>query len=281
MNDVGGAYFTVLGTRLLAGRSFADSVTDRSACILNRSADGAIFHSGPTLGRSVWQSIGSMNSGQTTRRECSVVGVVEDAKYASLRDPSPPTVYYPFGQQTDRLFSMYFVIHARSLAAAKDAYHRVLHEFAPGSPEAEPVAFAVQFQDSIARERLLSVLSGFFAALALLLSSIGIYGLLAAQVTRRTTEIGVRMALGATRANILTLVLSKAAVLLGVGVVAGIGLAWLATHSIQAFLFEVNPADPVLFLAALSLLAVSGFAAAALPASKAVIVEPMQALRNE
>ena len=120
----------------------------------------------------------------------------------------------------------------------------VLHELAPGSPETDPISFAVQFDDSIARERLLSVLSGFFAALALLLSGIGIYGLMASYVTQRTTEIGVRMALGATRRRIFALVMWQVAVLLVLGVVAGGCLAVFAAHSIKAFLFDVSPGNP-------------------------------------
>ena len=125
------------------------------------------------------------------------------------------------------------------------------------------------------------MLSGFFAALALLLSVIGIYGLMASYVTRRTTEIGVRMALGATRPRIFALVMRQVVVLLLVGSVAGGCLAAFAAHSIKAFLFDVSPGDLGIFAFAVLMLALAGFAAAMLPARRAVFIEPMQALRSE
>jgi hypothetical protein len=222
-----------------------------------------------------------MNVGQTTTSDCQVIGVVEDAKYTSLREPAPPTVYLPFGVNTERLSSMYFVVHAATLEQAKDGWMRALHEIAPGSPETEPISFAVQFDDSISRERLLSVLSRFFAALAMLLSGIGIYGLMASYVTRRTTEIGVRMALGSTRAGIFGLVMRQVAILLIAGSAAGAVLAIFAARSVRSFLFDVNPGNPAIFAIAIAILMVAGFVAAILPASRAVSIEPMQALRTE
>ena len=139
----------------------------------------------------------------------------------------------------------------------------------------------MQFEDSIARERLLSVLSGFFAALTLLLSGIGVYGLMASDVTRRTTEIGVRMALGATRGSIVWLVLRKAATLLTTGIVAGGGLAYLAAHLLKAFLYGIGPGSPAVFCTAVALMALAGSLAALLPAWRAVSTEPFAALRRE
>lgn len=281
VNDVGAGYFATLGTRMLAGRDFSGEDADANTCILNRSAANALFHASPAIGQTLRRTNRNMNVGQTTTWDCQVIGVVEDAKYTSLREPAPPTVYLPFGVNTDPLASMYFVIHGATLTQARDAWREVHHELAPGSPEAEPISFAVQFDDSISRERLLSVLSGFFAALALLLSVIGIYGLMASYVTRRTTEIGVRMALGATRPRIFALVMRQVVVLLLAGSVAGGCLAAFAAHSIKAFLFDVSPGDLRIFAFAVLMLALAGFAAAMLPARRAVFIEPMQALRSE
>ena len=282
-NDVGPGYFTTLGTRLLAGRDFTG--TDQDSCVLNRSAAARLFGSsarlGPVLGRGVWQSSGSMNSGEVADRECRVIGIVEDAKYTALRDPAQPTVYYPFGAATSRLFSMYFVLHAQTLSLAQSAYHRVLHEAAADTPETEPVSFAEQLSNSIARERLLSILSGFFAALTLLLSGIGVYALMAADVTRRTREIGVRMALGATRRHVLLTVIGKAALLLGLGLVLGSGGVWFAARILRPFLYNIAWSDHTVFLLAVSLLTIAGLAAAALPARRAVLIDPVDALRSE
>ncbi len=281
INDVGSHYFATMGTQMLAGRDFTDQDADANTCILNRSAADALFPLPPPIGQTAHQIIRSMNSGQLTTQDCQVIGIVEDAKYASLRDPAPPTVYLPFGTNTSRLFSMSFVIHARTLAEGKAAYRKVLHEFASASPEVEPVAFSVQFNDSIARERLLSVLSGFFAALVLLLSGIGIYGLVASDVTQRTTEIGVRMALGSTRVGILLLIMKRVTVLLLFGMIAGGLLAFFAARSIRAFLFDVMPNNLAIFASAALILAISGFVAAMFPARRAVSVEPVRALRAE
>ncbi len=280
-NDVGADYFKALGTEQIAGRSFADSDADGDTCILNSSAASALFPRGAAIGQTVWQSLRSMSTGHSTNRECRVIGIVEDVKHTSLREAAPPTVYYPFGVDTDRLFSMVFVIHAHTAAEAQQAYHQALHELAPGSPEGELTPFAAQFDDSIARERLLSVLSGFFAALTLLLSGIGVYGLMASDVTRRTTEIGVRMALGAARGSIFSLILQKAVTLLAAGVLAGSGLAYLAAHLLKAFLYGVDPGSPAVFVTAVALMALAGLLAAALPAWRAVSTEPVAALRQE
>ncbi len=280
-NDVGAGYFQALGTAQIAGRGFADGDVDTGTCMLNRSAANGLFGKALPLGRTVWQRAGSMSSGQVTNRACRVIGVVEDERSNSLREPAPPTVYYPFGVGTDRLFSLYFVMHAGSVAQAQAAYHQAMREMAPRSPEATLVPFAVQFEDSIARERLLSALSSFFAVLTLLLSGIGVYGLIGADVARRTTEVGIRMALGATRANIFRLVMSKAVGLLAVGVLAGSGLALLAGHLLRAFLYGVSPRNPLLFGAGVALLVVCGGVAALVPASRAILTEPVEALRSE
>ena len=281
VNDVGAGYFATLGTSMLAGRDFADEDSDAGTCILNRSAANRIFPGSTAIGQSLRQTNRNMNVGKITTQDCQVIGIVEDAKYTSLREPAPPTVYLPFGVNTNSLASMYFVIHAAALVEAQNAWQKALHELAPGSPETDPISFAVQFDDSIARERLLSVLSGFFAALALLLSGIGIYGLMASYVTQRTTEIGVRMALGATRGKIFALVMRQVAALLLLGTVTGGCLAVFAAHSIKAFLFDVSPGNPAIFARAVLILTFSGFVAAMLPARRAVSIDPMQALRSE
>ena len=125
------------------------------------------------------------------------------------------------------------------------------------------------------------MLSGFFAVLGLLLSGIGIYGLVAWNVTQRTMEIGVRMALGATRLRVFALVMRQVAVLLAVGVLAGGAAAFFAARSIRSFLFEVQPGNPSVFVVSALALVLIGLLAAMLPARRAVSIDPMRALRTE
>ena len=151
-----------------------------------------------------------------------------------------PIVYLPLAAgdngQTNGGSNLFFVIHARNVAAANSAYLATLHEMAPSSPEIPPTVFSQLFRDSVAKERLLSILSGFFALLGLLLSGIGIYGLVAWNVTMRTTEIGVRMALGATRPKVFLVVMRQVAGLLALGVLCG-GVAALFCRAIRSQLF--------------------------------------------
>jgi predicted permease len=278
VNDVGSGYFAALGTQLLDGRDFSDQSTD--TCILNRGAANLLFPRTSAIGQSLYEHVSATPSGRDVK-ECRVAGIVQDAKYNSLRKAAPPTVFLPFGVDTRRLQSMTFIIHAHTLTEGESAYRKALQEFAPSSPETGPIAFAVQFDDAISSVRLLSTLSEFFAVLVLLLSGIGVYGLTASYVNQRTTEIGVRMAFGATRMAVFNLIMKQVSTLLVIGMVAGGCLGIIAAHSIEAFLYEVNPTSLAFFGAATVILALCGFVAALLPARRAVSIDPMQALRTE
>lgn len=280
-NVIGANYFAALGARMLAGRDFTGTDADAGTCILNWTAMNMLFPMMPALGRTVYQRHSNMSTGTATTEACRVVAVVADTRYVNLRSAPPPIVYLPLTATSDRLYSLTFVIHAHSLADARTAYRNALHEFAPASPDTNPTSLAEQVDKSMARESLLSVLSRFFAILALLLSAIGIYGLTASWVARRTSEIGVRMALGATRAGIVSLVLRQIVVLLALGELAGAALAFAGGHAIHTFLYEVSPASPGLLLLAVLLLALAALAAAWIPARRAASVDPMEALRTE
>ena len=281
MNDIGAGYFAVLGTSMVAGRDFSGTDADAGTCILNQAAAADLFPREPALGRTVHQHISSMNTGTSSSQPCQVIGIVEDTRMVSLRDAPPPVVYLPFQSTTERLTRMVLIVRAQTPAIATSAYRAALRELAASSPEMDPVPLSRQFDDSIARESLLSALSGFFAALALLLSGIGMYGLAASWVARRTSEIGVRMALGATQGGIVLLVLRQMALLLVVGIAIGGALAYFAGHAIRAFLYEVNPASPAILALAMASLVVASAIATLLPARRAASVDPMQALRAE
>jgi predicted permease len=280
-NSIGAHFFTAVGTPLLAGRDLKNEDADLNSCILNQAAAKLYFSHTNALGKMLRQIPHAIGNTTGTPHDCQVVGIAQDAKYETLHEEYPPIVYLSLSERTGHIDDLFLVIHGRSIAEAKAAYHTTLHEIAPTTPETDPFLFTQQFNDSIAREQLLSALSGFFALLGLLLSGVGIYGLVAWNVTQRTREIGVRIALGATRMRVFLLVMRQVAVLLATGVIAGGMAAFFAARSIRSFLFEVQPGNPAVFgMAALALVLI-GLLAATLPARRAVSIDPMRALRTE
>jgi predicted permease len=285
-NVIGAHYFSTLGISILSGRDLENNDSDRNSCIVSEAAAGLYFPGTPALGKTLRNVIHHPRTGEAdTYRDCQIVGVAQDTKYDALRELPPPIVYLPItlgeGGSTNGGSTLFFIIRARSMSTARSAYLAALHELAPSSPEIPPVEFSQIFQDSVARERLLSVLSGFFAMLGLLLSGVGIYGLVAWNVTRRTTEIGVRMALGATRPRVFLLVIRHVAGLLAIGMLIGALAALFAARSIHTFLFEVQPGNPWVFVLSALVLMMIGLLAATLPARRALAIDPMQALRTE
>ncbi|HEX4311572.1 MAG TPA: ABC transporter permease [Acidobacteriaceae bacterium] len=281
VNEVGADYFRAVGTPMLAGRDFRNDDADEHSCVLSRSAARLYFPQSPALGKVLQEVRHDMSRGTTTVRDCQIIGIVQDTKYDTVHEAPPPIVYRAISAQSGRLTGLFFVIHGRSVAEGSAAYHQAIHELAPESPETDPATFTQLFSDSMAREQLLSVLSGFFAFLALLLSGIGIYGLVAWNVAQRTTEIGLRMALGASHMRVFTMVLRQIAMLLAVGILAGGVAAFFAARSVRSFLFEIQAGNPAVFVAAALMLAGIGLLAAVLPARRAVSIDPMQALRSE
>jgi ABC-type antimicrobial peptide transport system permease subunit len=280
-NEVSANFFSELGIPLLAGRDFVNSDADAKTCIVSQSAARKFFPNKPALGGTLRQYQMSMDTGGSTTNDCEIIGVVGDAKLMDLRRPAEATVYRPIAGDMPNPGLWNFMIQSQSLSDARNAYVKALHELAPGKAEFDLIPFTVQLDESVSIERLLAQLSGFFAGLALLLSGIGIYGLVAWNVTQRTREIGVRMALGATRMRVFALVMRQVLVLLAVGIAAGGVAAFFAARSIRSFLFEVQPGSPVVFLTAGLALVLIGVLAAMLPARRAVSIDPMRALRTE
>jgi predicted permease len=277
-------YFSAVGVNSLAGRDLVNSDSDTHSCVISEAAARLYFPHTQALGKTL-QRISHNRDGHDVSRNYQVVGIVGDTKYDSVRESPPPIVYIPLangdGGGTNGGSALFFVVHARNMAAARSAYLTTLHEMAPASPEIPPMDFNKTFRDSASRERLMSAMSGFFALLGLLLSGIGIYGLVAWNVTRRTTEIGLRMALGATRAKVLALVMRQVVGLLAAGILAGGIAAVFAARTVRSLLYEIQPGNPWIFALSALVLAFIGLAAALLPARRAISIDPMQALRTE
>ena len=277
VNMAGPDYFATAGTKVLGGREF--SQFDRSGappvCIVNQTAADYLFPRQMALGKHIRSTMPV-----TKRPTCEIIGVVADAKYKSLKLPAPPTIYYSYEQLFSNL-DPGFIVRSRDTSSAFAAFKDALHRFASDTPLMPALTMQRQLEDSVGRERLLAVMSLFFGGLALLLTSIGLYGLETQSVTQRTGEIGLRMALGAQRRDVLWSILRDAARFFIVGVPIGLAMTAVASRLVGSQLYEISPLDPWIHAGTVLAVLASGFVAAYLPARRATRVDPMVALRYE
>jgi predicted permease len=276
MNEVMDGFFETLGTRVLAGRTFDERDVRGSpgVAIVNEKLAAHFFGTTDVIGR-------EFRIANESSPLYQVIGVVENAKYESLREEPQPIAYLAWSQSEDRAFSMTFALRGPAgTVALADAVEEIARRADP-SMSLTFNTLQRQIADSLTRERVLALLSGFFGALALLLAMIGLYGIMAYNVARRRNEIGIRMALGSARSRVLRMVLGEASWLIGIGLVLGMVLAWAGTRLVASFLFGLSPHDATTFVASAALLGCAGLAACALPAWRASRVEPMSALREE
>jgi ABC-type antimicrobial peptide transport system permease subunit len=216
--------------------------------------------------------------------EFVVVGLVADSVYETLRQAAPPTVYCPVVQREGTGtggFGVILEVHvAGSLAQAAEGLRATLQPKLPGSP-VEVHALTDQVARALVRERLMATLAAGFGILGLVLAAVGLYGLLTYTVARRTNEIGIRLALGAMRHEVLWIVIRQVLMLLGMGVAIGIPVALGTSRLVSSMLFGVKGTDPWTIGAATATLTAAGLVAAFVPAWKASRVDPMVALRYE
>ena len=278
-NRVGPNYFETMRIPLLQGRGFAWSDTEASGLkvVINEKAAKLLFPDRSALG----QTVKEMRGKQVFAYQ--VIGVVGDAKYEELRYPAPPTAYRAMTQDTEQIWRSYKAIvringPAEPLAGAARA---LLQKMAPGAPAPEMTSMAQMVDDSLSAERTMALLAVFFALCALLETAVGLYGTLAYATARRTNEIGLRMALGARRGQVVQLVLWQNAAVAVAGTAAGIIAALLATRALASFVYGVTVRDPWVFAGAIALLALMAVMASLLPALRAARIEPMRAIRCE
>jgi putative ABC transport system permease protein len=212
----------------------------------------------------------------------TIVGVVGDAVYRSLREGVEPTVYVPIAQEMWRNAFISLSVRASTGSPARlapsiaAALSSVDGDF---SFSFRPLAD--QVQASFAQERLVAWLSGFFGVLALLLAGLGLYGVTAYAATRRRAEIGIRIALGATRGKVMALVVRRSLIVTTIGIALGLAAAAAVTRYLEAMLFGLTPLDPLTFVAVPALFAAVTLLAACLPARRATHANPLVALRHE
>jgi predicted permease len=261
--------------RLLEGRAIDGRDREGSApvVVVNQEFAGRFFKARPALG-------GHIRFGSAEAPNLEIVGIVADAKYNEVREEAPELVFLPVFQTPEFVESLDIRTN-REATALTAAVRRVLGEVDRNLPIREVTTLNAEVERRLSQERLLTTLTSFFGVLALLLASIGLFGVMTYAVSRRTSEIGLRMALGAERSSVLWMVLRESIWLVGIGVAAGLGAAAASTRVLSGLLYEVSPTDPVTFaISAAVLLAVATFAAY-IPARRAARVDPMVALRYE
>jgi putative ABC transport system permease protein len=278
LNMVTGGYFASIGAGLVAGRDFepSDAATSPRVAIVNEELAQRFFGGRAALGKSlgVWLPDG-------LRTPIEIVGIARNTKQASLREDGLPIAYLALSQETQPGPSTTFVLRATGSPAAIVAATKVAIARVDPRITLTVKTLAQQVDTSILLPRALGLLAGFFGALALVLASIGLYGLISYSVEQRRTEIGVRIALGAGRQHIIRMVLADVGRLLGVGVAIGGALTLSGTRLVKTFLYGVAPNDPAtLVLAVITHIGVA-VGAAVLPARRASRLDPMEALRRE
>jgi len=211
--------------------------------------------------------------------DMQIVGVVRDAISQSLREPPPPAVYVPlFQRQTE--FPEFVVYASGSLTQVSSEMRRVLQADQPNTA-IQIHTLTAQVEAALVQERLMATLGGAFGALALILAAVGLYGLIAYSVARRTSELGIRIALGAGQGNVMWLVIEGALRLLGFGLLLGLPAAWAASRLVTTMLWGLTANDPRTIAAAIALLVLAGLLAGWIPARRAARIDPMTALRCE
>jgi predicted permease len=284
-------YFATMGIPLTKGRDFGDNDLRSDspfAVIVNEAFVREILGGHDPLGLQhgvmtmTWRSTQDVSQ----REPLNIVGVVKDSRYPALREATPPIMYQTFLQTSTGRGQM--VLHVRMAGNPGEIVRQVrsaVQAVDKNVPMFEVHTLADEVDAALVRERLIATLSSAFGAVALVLVCIGLYGLMAFTVSRRTAEIGIRIALGATRSDVGGLIARQALKLVLAGIAVGVPAAWivgrLASRQLSGILFELTPSDPITMAAATILLVLVAMCAGVLPARRAARVDPIVALRNQ
>ncbi len=278
MNGISGDYWKTMGVPLLAGRDF-DSRDDGkkiTVAIVNRKFATHFFGSESPIGRHV-----GFGEGPKAKLDIEIIGVTEDSLYEGPREGIHRQVFVPFRQADYPAGVSFYVRTSLDSKSLFSALRDKVRAIDPAMPIFEMKTLENQLDDTLSTERLIAVLSAAFGVLATLLAALGLYGVMAFVVARRTKEIGLRMALGASQGGVVWMVLREALILLGIGLGVGVPCAFLLSRYVSSQLFGVKPTD--VWTAAAALLILAGVAAGAgwLPARRASAIDPIKALRYE
>ena len=284
-NAVGTHFFETLGIPIVAGRSFGPEDTSISpkVGIINESLARLRFPNQNPIGKRF--SIGGHNSdghgGKFATGMVQIVGVCRDTRYQNLQAPPPPQFFVPYLQQTmigGMVYELRTAVPAESLLPV---LREAVRKADPDLPLVNVRTEDQQIDDDLVQERLFVTLTSGFGLLALLLAAVGIYGVMAYSVAQRTSEIGIRLALGAQPGQVRSMILRESTWLTAAGIAAGLIAAIGCTRLIRSMLYGVSPNDPVTLAAGMFLLLAIAMAATWIPARRAASVQPMEALRHE
>jgi putative ABC transport system permease protein len=276
---IGGGYFETMRTPLLAGRGFddRDTATSQKVAMVNEAFARKLVKGENPVGQRFW--VEQTPNEPSTQYE--IVGMVRNTKYYDLREGFEPIVFQPMTQDPAPNAADTFVIHTNMpIDSLIPAVRQTLTAVNP-SIRYQFRVFQTSVRDTLVQERLMASLSTAFGILAGLLAAIGLYGVMTYLVARRRNEIGIRMALGANRLEIMRMVLRESGLLLGIGLVVGTLLSLAAGRAVTALLWGVKAYDPTTLAMAGGVLAVIALAASSLPARRAATLDPMAALRDE
>jgi predicted permease len=275
-DGVGPQYFSTMGIPLVAGREFKDSDAAGApkVAVINEAMARYFFGDSNPIGRRFGQGGGNPT-------DIEIIGVARDSRSDTIREKSGRYVYIPYRQDEGVTSLTFYVRAAGDPAAVTAAVRQTVQRLDANLPIYGMRTMEAQVAESLFVERMVASLSVAFGILATLLAALGLYGVMSYAVTRRTREIGIRMALGAERARVLWLVLREVAALSTVGVVIGFTGALFATRRIEAQLFGITRNDPLTVAAAIVLLLLVALAAGWFPARRATNIDPMLALRSE
>ena len=278
LSQVDPNYFSTLGIPVIAGRAFTvRDVAPADYAIVNEAFAREYFPGRNPIG----QHFGLVDDMRAVTPNTEVIGVIPDRKYRGLRETPPPQAYFPSTEISNIRGMTVYVRTMGDPRQFEDALRNRMRQFDPHVPVVDLQTVNEQIGFSLRTERLVASLSGVFGGLATLFAVIGLYGVMAYVVQRRTREIGIRIALGALRSNVIAMVMREVFILIGAGLAAGLALALALADLIRSQLFGLNPRDPMTFIGSAIILAVAAGLAGLFPALRASGVDPTTALRQE
>lgn len=278
INGLSPGYWRTMGVPMMAGRDFDEGDVDgrTKVAIVNRAFATRFFGNAPAVGRHI-----SLNLDPHAPLDTEIVGVVEDSLYEGPRQGVRRQVFFPFPQMNQIVGVAFYARGGGDARGVLAALRGKARELDPTIPIYEMKTLERQLDETLGNERLTATLSATFGGLATVLAAIGLYGVVALTVARRTREIGLRKALGAGQRSVLWMVMKEALALLAAGIGLGLPAAWLLGRLLASQLFGVAPASAGMAAAACLVLAVVTTAAALLPARRAAAIDPIQALHHE